>query len=65
MTRYKILKCGANVLSTEAEKWEQISLERFLELTAQRGYYKKDTALKSIKGMGQIRTPWSFFKLSL
>lgn len=43
-------------------KWFKISEERFLELTEDRGYYKKDSALKVLKQMKRMRTDFAYFK---
>lgn len=44
------------------EEWFKIPLERFIELTEGRGYYKKDSALEALIGAKRIRTPWAYFK---
>ncbi len=40
-----------------------ISVERFIELTEQRGHYKKDTALETLKQCGKIQTPYAYYEL--
>ena len=39
-------------------------LNRFIELTEGRGYYKKDTALQSLKKGGMIQTDWAWYTLT-
>ena len=60
MTRYRIYKR----LADNSDNWTEISLDKFLQLTEGRGAYKEGTALEAIKGVGQIRTDFSFFKLA-
>ncbi len=39
-------------------------LKKFIELTEGRGYYKKDTALQSLKKGGMIQTNWAWYTLT-
>lgn len=45
------------------EEVEVITLERFLELTEERGFYKKGTAMQTMIEAGIIMTDYSFFSL--
>jgi hypothetical protein len=60
MTRYRIYQLYAD----GSNEWTEISVQRFLKLTEGRGAYKKGTALDALKGVGQIRTDFSFFKIT-
>ena len=39
-------------------------LKKFIELTEGRGYYKKDTALQSLKKGGMIQTDWAWYTVN-
>jgi len=39
------------------------SLKSFIELTENRGYYKKDTALQELKRCGMIQTNWAWYTI--
>jgi hypothetical protein len=46
------------------DEWEEITEGEFLSRTEWAGYWKKGTALQALKGAGQIRTPFAFFRLA-
>ena len=39
-------------------------LNKFIELTEGKGYYKKDTALQTLKKCGMIQTHWAWYTTS-
>lgn len=39
-------------------------LKKFIELTEGKGYYKKDTALQSLKKGGMVQTDWAWYTTS-
>ncbi len=43
--------------------WEEVSQDEFLRRTEWAGYYKSGTALLSLHDLGEIRTPFLFFRL--
>jgi len=39
-------------------------LNKFIELTEGKGYYKKDTALQTLKKCGMVQTHWAWYTLN-
>ncbi len=48
--------------------WEEISVEEFLQRTEWAGYWKKGTALQTLKDCAAsgvtFRTPWAFYRVA-
>jgi hypothetical protein len=47
------------------DEWQEVSEEEFLRRTEWAGYWKKGTALQTLKDAGQIRTPWAFYRVAV
>lgn len=43
--------------------WEEISQDEFLRRTEWAGYFKNGTALIALHDLGEIRTPFAYFRL--
>jgi hypothetical protein len=43
--------------------WEEITEGEFLNRTEWAGYWKKGTALATLKEAGKIQTPWAWFRM--
>jgi len=48
----------------QVSEWEEITEEEFIKRTEWAGYWKKGTALQTLKDAGQIRTPWAFYRVA-
>ena len=46
------------------DTWQEVSEEEFLRRTEWAGYFKKGTALQTLKDAGQIRTPFAFYRIA-
>lgn len=47
----------------QPDTWEEVSEEEFIRRTEWAGYWKKGTALQTLKDAGQLRTPWAFYRI--
>jgi len=45
--------------------WFEVSEQDLIEYTEKRGYYKKGTALETLKQIGEIQTHFSIYKTKL
>jgi hypothetical protein len=43
-------------------EWDEVTEEEFIRRTEWAGYWKKGTALQTLKDAGQIRTPFATYR---
>ena len=47
----------------EPGEWTEVTEEEFLRRTEWAGYWKKGTALETLKDAGKIETPWAIYRI--